>query len=203
MSIFRNLLMTSGEQKEYKLVDYIQSTGEQFIDTGVKANGQTNYEIKFAPHTKYTSWGGYLAGDKNAYRCPKIFCDNDVTKISIETNSSHTSQYYYLVTTQADTPVTIKTDGSKIYVDGSHVATLTRQSGTNSYSYYLSRGHEESGNKASMRIYYCKFWQDGELIRDLIPVIDKNNVACMYDLVNEQYYYNGGTGNFTYGSIIG
>ena len=37
---------------------------------------------------------------------------------------------------------------------------------------------------------------------DLIPVIDKNNVACLYDKVSGQFFYNQGSGNFNIGNII-
>lgn len=56
---------------------------------------------------------------------------------------------------------------------------------------------------SSWRIYYAKFWdkQTGNLVRDFIPVLDTNNVACMYDKVTEQFFYNQGTGTFTYGTL--
>ena len=34
------------------------------------------------------------------------------------------------------------------------------------------------------------------MVRDYIPVVDKNGVACMYDKVTKELYYNDGTGEF-------
>ena len=34
---------------------------------------------------------------------------------------------------------------------------------------------------------------------DLIPVLDKNNIPCMFDKVTKQFFYNQGTGQFLYG----
>lgn len=50
-----------------------------------------------------------------------------------------------------------------------------------------------------LRIYNAQIKQNGELVRDFIPVIDKEGVACMYDKVNGEFYYNKGTGEFIAG----
>ena len=41
------------------------------------------------------------------------------------------------------------------------------------------------------------------MIRDFIPVIDGNNVACLYEQVEGKLYYNKGTGTFTAGNTTG
>lgn len=48
--------------------------------------------------------------------------------------------------------------------------------------------------QSASRIYYCKIWDNGELIRDYIPVIDRDGVACLYDKVNDKLYYNENNG---------
>lgn len=37
----------------------------------------------------------------------------------------------------------------------------------------------------------------------LIPVLDFNNKPCLYDEVSEQFFYNQGTGEFTWGELDG
>ena len=32
----------------------------------------------------------------------------------------------------------------------------------------------------------------------LLPILDTNGVACMYDTVAKKYHYNKGTGDFLY-----
>ena len=53
--------------------------------------------------------------------------------------------------------------------------------------------------KSVAYIYDCKIYDNDVLIRDMIPVLDKNGTACMYDKVNSKFYYNSGTGDFLYG----
>ena len=51
------------------------------------------------------------------------------------------------------------------------------------------------------KIYYCKFYDGTVIVRDFIPVLDWNDVPCMYDKVNDELYYNAGTGEFLYGEL--
>lgn len=54
-----------------------------------------------------------------------------------------------------------------------------------------------------MEIYYCKMWDYDELMRDLIPCYRKSDsVAGMYDLVNDVFYTNAGTGSFIIGPDV-
>ena len=50
-----------------------------------------------------------------------------------------------------------------------------------------------------LRIYSAQITQSGTLVRDFIPVLDPEGVACMYDKVTKEYYYNQGTGDFIAG----
>ena len=54
----------------------------------------------------------------------------------------------------------------------------------------------------SGRIYYLKIYDNDILVLDLIPVVDKNGVACMFDRVSGTYFYNAGTGSFIAGPAI-
>lgn len=47
------------------------------------------------------------------------------------------------------------------------------------------------------RIYNAKISDGDKIIADLRPCIDTNGVACMYDTVSHKYFYNQGTGKFT------
>jgi len=56
-----------------------------------------------------------------------------------------------------------------------------------------------AGDYASASVKTWKMWNsDGELIQFLIPAEDDQNVACMYDLMTDTYFYNSGSGSFYY-----
>lgn len=45
--------------------------------------------------------------------------------------------------------------------------------------------------------------KDGDLVRDFIPCYRKlDNVAGLYDMVNDEFYTNIGTGTFTLGPNV-
>ena len=50
-----------------------------------------------------------------------------------------------------------------------------------------------------VRIANFSLVRDNTILLDLIPVLDKNDVVCMYDKVNKKFYYNQGTGEFIAG----
>lgn len=49
------------------------------------------------------------------------------------------------------------------------------------------------------RFYYAKFWENGDLIRDIVPV-RKNGVGYLYDKVSRTLYSNLGTGVLKFGA---
>lgn len=52
----------------------------------------------------------------------------------------------------------------------------------------------------NMRMYDFEIRESGNLVHKYVPCLDPNDVPCVYDYVTEEYLYNAGTGNFTYGT---
>ena len=54
-----------------------------------------------------------------------------------------------------------------------------------------------------MKVHYNRIYNaNNELIQDLRPCLDGNNIACMYDMVTGTYFYNQGTGEFIAGGAV-
>ena len=53
--------------------------------------------------------------------------------------------------------------------------------------------------KGYFKVYSYKYYNNDELLQDLIPCLDNNNEPCMYDTISKQTFYNSGTGEFLYG----
>ena len=49
-----------------------------------------------------------------------------------------------------------------------------------------------------MKLYYCQIYENDVIVRDFVPALDSNNVACLYDRVSQTFFYNAGTGTFGY-----
>ena len=69
----------------------------------------------------------------------------------------------------------------------------------------VTLGNNEAGlpySKLYGKIYnYKAFDGNDNLLLDMVPALDSNNIACMYDKVSETFFYNQGTGDFIAGPI--
>ena len=54
-------------------------------------------------------------------------------------------------------------------------------------------------SNAYMRLYYAKVGQNGEILNSFAPALDTSGVPCMHDYVNGENFYNSGTGSFIVG----
>ena len=92
-----------------------------------------------------------------------------------------------------------------VYVDGVSYDVLEDPTGNGwgTSTWYVFNSHGEPNLKSSMRLYYLKMWTDGVLVRDFVPVMrDSDNSIGLYDLVNDVFYENIGTGVFTTGAHL-
>lgn len=175
-------------------LEYIESTGTQYIDTGVFPSNNLKINIK-ACYTNSNS--SYMLGSDNAYNAG-IHIRLDSKYIGIFGGSIMNTG----VVSQVNVPVTITLQNNKIYVDGQQKGSGTTQdvskySKSSIYVFCTHRGGEAKYN-ASMRLYELQMYDGDTLIRDFIPILDENDVAYLYDKVEKKFYYNSGTGTFNY-----
>jgi len=187
---------------EYTQVDYIQSSGTQYIDTGYTfINATQKLEFNFTPLLigDYRVCGSYISGHKGMIVQPRQTNMIEVGSLSI------TPDFDMLVNTNYEVYLEAK--------NGSYDFKLNSNTKTGSYgsrdaitnlSHYIFGVHQTSGitNAASMNLYYYKMYDNDVLVRDMIPCYrNSDNEVGLYDLVNGVFYTNAGTGVFTYGNI--
>lgn len=188
--------------QKFKRLEYIESTGTQYIDTGVFPNNN----LKITSKVCYTNRkGAYILGsDKNYYTGVNICWDS---------NSSQGYRGIFgspIMSTgiepQINVPVTITLQNNKIYVDGQLKGSGSTQdvSEYSNSSIYVFCTHREgkAQHNASIRLYGLQIYDGNTLVRDFIPALDGNGVACLYDQVENKYYYNAGTETFSYGNQV-
>ena len=191
-----------GSSLPYIRLDYIESTGTQYIDTGVLPY-KTKTEFKFQMASQQAD-GCYLCGCWNAdnnryypvtYGSGSFYTynrSNSGTLLSAYNNAEHTVLY--------------NDENNKVYFDGVEKATISDLTTQATNSIYLFALHGSAGVTGAYigRIMYIKMWDKNTntLIRDIIPVKRKSdNVIGMYDRVTETFYTNQGTGNFIAGGV--
>ncbi len=189
------------QKTPYTPLTYIESTGTQYIDTGVKpkydsSNNCTNYEISLSNQDITTST--HLFGSRVGYQ-------NDwlIIAYSTETNVGYRIGFE---DQRQDTGIMnsnnhiISLNNGICLIDNVNVRNFSRDVFSNNYNLYLFACNNAGSlmQPAKMRLYYCKIYNGSTLLRDYIPVLDSNNVACLYDKVTDTFFYNQGTGDFNY-----
>ena len=182
--------------EKYAQIQYLQSVDTQYIDTGVRPTATTDIEVTFM-------------NDGTNITYQRIFGQNNSagnTRYQLQMNSSTATSWLVgvggtntTVTFDATTqPTTVKLiSGTGFYVNGELTSSFDRTE-ANNYTIWLFRGYDRY---SSVKIYRVKIWQDGALVRDMIPV-SYNNVGGMVDIVTGGFYGNEGTGDFTLGPVI-
>lgn len=190
----------------YKQVEYIESTGTQWIDTGFIATNGMIVDARIKQVDGEVRIGSITLGSQ---------ISPDLTRNNISFNTAKNSYAFSKLTSFGnyfpkpadDSPVIIHFDttGTKFYVtvDDTTVVNTTNgillnQTNTVKISY---SDYEPTVLKG--RYYYIQIRDDnGTLVRDFVPCLDTNNIACMYDKVGKQTYYNAGTGTFNAGEVV-
>ena len=184
----------------YQEVEYIESTGTQYIDTGIIPY-KTTTELKYAftnLANEQTVAGCFNEGNNRYYVCQI----DSVGNLSFR-NKSNT----IIFNTTSDTDIhTIKYNDTNNYVflDNQNIGTVSNLANSlvNSLTLFARKStNMESYSKS--RIYYCKIWEDEVLVRNFIPCYRKSdNEIGLYDTINNVFYTNSGTGTFLKGNDI-
>lgn len=178
--------------KEYQEVEYIESTATQYIDTGYVPNQNTSVDIKFVKHSNTFVFGSRTSLSLNSF---------GIALLQDGFRSDYGSSNIICQRSFSE-PIILNVDKNKVYVYNSLEITHEQQVFTSPGNLYLF-GINNNNNilYGSHSIYYCKIYDNGTLVRDMIPCYRKNdNVVGMYDTVNNVFYTNAGTGTFEVGN---
>ena len=186
-----------------KYLEWIEGTGDQYIDTLFTPNQNSCIELEFS-YTTAISSNNALFG---------------VRKATSENNFSIMHPYGYPLSfyscnayynSTLNPPVLnrkykVKLDRNKVYIDDTLVHTFSLVNFTCPYTALLwgmKNNADSRGFSGKFRMYSCKIWDDGTLVREYAPAKDNNNVVCLYDEVSQTFYYNLGSNVFSAGPEI-
>lgn len=194
-SIYRSL------PSNYIQLEYISSSGTQFINTGFFPDENSKMFLDFYPTIKQSKC---FAGSRNADSAG-FFTIGSGSGNKLQFGALGNSRNVELGThTIGRHTVSIEKglftyDGVETVVSESKIGTLDAK-----YSVYLFACNTNGPIlQSSCRIYSCKIWDNGNLVRDFVPCFDKvNNTVGMYDLVFNKFYSNSGTGVFSVGPDV-
>lgn len=193
----------------YTEIEYIETTGTQYIDTGMIGDLDTSYEIEAS--TSSTTDGFMVLFGSRLSASSRVISTlvNPKTNIVNDFGDyTSTRQSYPMTSNVRYRMFNSKSERSVYDYESGNIDTVTTkytsnfETPTNLYIGYKSSVFTESMINFQGRIYSCKIWQNDILVRDFIPVLDNEGVACLYEKVSGEFYYNQGTGDFIAGSKI-
>ena len=192
---------------EYQTVEYIQTTGTQYIDSKVPLRRGLKILV---------DWIYQDADSGNSYTGGHIGSPGNRWLIG----SQRLKTYYFAVGTGnvptefeygsrdvieacwKDKDSYIKVNGVESTKYNYEMYTLGEEP---TYTYYMGATNRNGSAslKPKLTIYGWKFYQDDMLIRDFVPCYRKSDGEIgMYDLVNNVFYTNDGTGTFEKGKNV-
>lgn len=194
----------TGLPEAYTLLEYIKSTGNQYIDTGYKPN--TNTRIEIGASTTDTThdkplFGSRIESEQGAFVC--WFNPLKSTGLSPAFGASGNLTTGLEISTSKKHDVVLE-NGLCVLDDKSF--SFATQTFTSSYNLVLC-GLNTQGTVDSRKfygnVYYARIYDNDALVRDFFPAKrNSDGVLGLYDLVNGEFYTNAGTGSFVAGEEI-
>ena len=189
--------------EEYQEVEYIESTGTQYIDNIFTPNlNNFIFEIEQIQTLNNTGNNQYLLNGFIVYQkdMPSLFFGGNYNSISSTT--SHIIKGIFT------------NNIGSLYVDGDLIYDNVAASNFTFINKLVLFNRDGYDRPAKAKCKYLKIYQNEKLVRDFIPcysittVTDVNDNECsegtrgMYDLVEGKFYTNQGSGVFEIGEEV-
>lgn len=199
---------------DYRILQYVRSGGSRdcALNLGFYPTGNTVVEADFIYYGCQWGWARGYGAKKTS---------NDKYGFYINNNAPVGSQYYISPNYGSFDPGTgsgtlvskntrylVKQENGNLYLDGvlQSGCSTSPQTFTCGVTFYLcgvnNNGSVDSG-ATDMAVYSFKVWEGSTPIRDLVPVQRKSDdVAGMYDIVNDVFYSSITSQQFTAGPVV-
>lgn len=197
----------------YTRVEYIESTGTQYIDTGYYANVKTRVilEFSYTQNNGDSFSNGFVFGSSNeGSGRPGISIGIDKNDSIAYRNSDTEDIFISPFVVNKNVKYRIETYKNDIKINNTiYTSSMRLLTQTLRYSSYLFARHQKKLNNIGYaysilkgKIYFCQLYEDDILVRNFIPCKNSNNKVGLYDLVENKFYSNSGTGDFVAGEEI-
>ena len=179
-------------------IEYLESTGTQYIDTGIAPSSAISETAVFEAVVPHATPAAFLYGTGNdggrqscGMCCNKgvVTYWNGTVFVSSETPYSATQKYE------------IRRDANGFSVNGKEIPAKMSDHATSDMSMCLFARHHTKGVVdccSSVRLYSYRVQSGGKVILDLVPV-RVGRTGHLYDKVSKKLYSNKGEGAFVLG----
>ena len=195
----------------YQEVEYLKSSGTQYINTGIIPTVHTGVKVR-GHFTSVQNENNIILGasDQTAFANGKPYSiDSFPNGVyfpfgGFVGDSTDTLTITQIANTQYEYTLNYM-DSGKASVDTLQMTLPTRTSMTSKALYlFCLNGNGTAGYYSHFALEYLQITQGESVIHDYVPCYRKaDNVAGLYDLVTGTFYTNAGTGSFTVGANVG
>ena len=172
---------------------YIQSSGTQYINTGFKPNQNTRVVVDMQLTDSTLEQTPFLARTASKENSFGIFLQSAGWTVDYGTLRLNFSSKI-----TATERLSLDFDKTKVTMNG-EMLTFSAQEFLAPVNLFLfARNTNGTLNYyAIAKLYFCRIYDNGTLVRDFVPCINASGEVGLYDLVTQAFYGNDGTGTFT------
>ena len=195
----------SGLPLGYIELDYIESTGTQYIDTEFSPNANTRIDYKVQAYSNVTDTSPLIGARVGSTSNNRFF---PIAYMNTANQGRTTYGTVNIVVDITGDPIlegSFDPQNNVSTINGTDYdisnASFTK---TNNYNLYLfaTSGYGNNLYLSQGKMYYCKIYDNGTLVRNYIPCKNPSSVVGLYDTVNNVFYPSIGTGDFIQGNEV-
>ena len=182
-------------------IEYIQSSGTQYIDSNFIPKATTRTIMKAEPMA-WRAWSAFF-GTRNT-SSPTA---SQAYIAAIPAATLYRSDYFGSSLT-AETPTVMQVtniDKNKNICSFNNIMITNTFSTVNATTNMFLLALNDIGTAKyflSAKLYSCQIYDGNTLVRDFIPIKTTTNIYGLWDKVNKVFYKNAGTGAFTGGPAV-
>lgn len=197
-TIRRICYVPSDFEKNYTAVSYIESSGTQYIDTGVYVTQDYRVECDVeltATVSTATVFGHYIStSDRFAVHAVSSATKWRAWASGIQQDLTESCAGRHII--KLDSSSLTTSTGSLTFSGAAFTATIPM--------YIFALNHTGAVKyPTSMRLYSFKVYNGDQLVRDYVPCYkNSTGVVGLYDMANKKFYANAGTGSFAVGDVL-
>lgn len=179
------------------------STGVQVIDTGVYCSEKMSCEIKMS-YTALPANATYIGAieyENGSYKRCHFQVSKAQNLIGFWQDSPTMGNAVSITFDTEPHIFTYSAPNLTVGIDGITATHGNTPPPTNSTFYLFDRnvaGFTANAEPGKCKVYYAKFWEDGILVRDFVPLLDSNGKMALFDLVHRKFYYDLNGNDFAY-----
>lgn len=193
--------------ERYTQLEYIESTGSQYINTGFYPNHNTRIDIDFEAISTNNAgaenglvlYGSGYSAENSAYEC---YAWNQQLEINYGNSNIN-----FITTLTPGVKLRLSQNKSAISIYNFSSASTTtyslpEQTFKTPYPMALFGAKRNNNILGYQKVFGCQIYDDGVLIRDYVPAKDENNIAGLYDRVYNKFYPSASSTAFVAGPVV-